>query len=455
MLKLAIYTFVMSTIYLISGIISLSIFHENTPITMSAFFPEGFALAAVLLFGKRILPGIFIGQLLLAYYSHFPLGVGIGISIGNTLEAYIAYKIFKYFELNSHMLTLKDFFGLFFSILFILQPISVVFGNISLYLNNILQLNELPRSMFFWWIGNVLGQILLTPVLLLLYHNRKELHIKPIVMVILTIVVFNYFFQVVLEIHNTSLLLIVTLPAAIYLATINITYAAISSMLLASISLYFAQNNIGTFSHNPSQIDNILNLNYFMISHILLVLLVGILFREKEKGIHILQSMAHYDYLTGLPNRHLLREEIHHTVYLADYNDQKSAICFIDIDGFKEVNDTFGHNIGDKVLSKIVERVKVFTKSEDAFLRIGGDEFLIIFNQIVSKEEVSEKLNKILMTVSKSMSIDEHEINISFSIGVAYCPEHGKTVEALMNASDDAMYEAKRKGKNQFLFAEL
>ena len=448
-----IYTIVMATAYLLSGILSLGVYNENSLVTMSAFFPEGFALAGALLYGRRVLLGIFIGQLLLAIYSHFPLQAGIGIAFINTFEAYIAYKLFSYFKLNSHMQTLKDLFGLFFLILFVLQPMSAVLGNFVLYYEHIIPLDKFIYSAFYWWMGNVLGQILLTPILLLVYYNSHEINIKSIIGVILSTIFFNYIFQVYLAIDNTSLLLIVTLPATIYLTTINITYASISSVLLATISLFFAQNNMGTFSHGPSHIHNILDLNYFMASHVLLVLLVGILFKEKKSAIHTLKSMAHYDYLTGLPNRHLLRQSIHNSLYISRVEKEASAICFLDFDGFKPINDTLGHHIGDEVLKEAVERINTCITDDDAFLRIGGDEFLLIYNHITSKNSIEKKLNHLLSSIREPMHIESHQIQTSLSIGVALCPAHGTTVEELMSKADAAMYVAKRNGKDQFHFA--
>ena len=443
----------MSIIYFFSGIISLSIFHEHTLITMSAFFPEGFALAGALLFGKRVLPGIFIGQLTLAIYNDFPLLIGSGIALNNMIEAYIALIIFKYFRLNTNLHTLKDLFGLLLLIILLLQPLSAFIGNFFLYMGDMISFKELPESTFFWWIGNVLGQMLITPMILLLYHNRTQLRLRSILLVIFTTILFNYFFQIILEIQNTSLLLILTLPATIYLSTVTISYASISSVLLASSSLYFAQKDIGSFNHSHSMIDNLLNLNYFMISHVILVLLVGILFKEKQKAIQQLQYLAHYDSLTGLPNRYVLKEELHHTVYRAESHQEQSAICFLDIDGFKTVNDTLGHAIGDEVLKEVAERIKPQLNQEDILIRLGGDEFLIIMNNIKSKMLIPERLDKILSTVSDTIRIQEHKINISVSIGVALCPDNSLNMESLINLSDKAMYEAKEKGKNRFIFA--
>lgn len=445
----------MAAIYLLSGILSLSIFHEHTIITMSAFFPEGFALAGVLLFGKRILPGIFLGQFLLAIYSGLPISVGIGIAISNTIEAYIALVLFQYFKLDSHLHTLKDLFGILFLVLFILQPFSAFSGNLILYSSGIIHSNELTNSIFYWWIGNVLGQMLLTPMLLLLYHNRKELDSRYLAIVIIGTIVLNYLFQVTMEIHNTSLLLILTLPATIYLSTRNINYASVSSVLLASISLYFAQKGIGTFSHDPSMIYNLLNLNYFMASHIILVLLVGVLFREKQEAIEQLQKMAHVDALTGLPNRHLLREEIHHAVSMSDQYGDRSAICYIDVDHFKPINDSLGHHIGDEVLKIISSRIKKEIFARDALLRIGGDEFLLILNKIKDEKSVLAKLKKISISIAQPMTIDEKTLHISCSIGVAFCPDHGITIKSLMESADTVMYQAKASGRNSIVILPL
>jgi diguanylate cyclase (GGDEF)-like protein len=445
----------MAAVYLLSGIVSLSIFHEYSIITMSAFFPEGFALAGVLLFGKRVLPGIFLGQLLLALYSGFPLLAGIEIGISNTIEAYMALLLFRHFKLDSHLHDLRDLFGILILVMLVLQPFSALAGNTILYLNGIVSVNELSSSIFYWWIGNVLGQMLLTPMLLLLYHNRKDLDIRAIAMVVIVTIILNYLFQVVMEIHNTSLLLILTLPATIYLSTRNINYASISSVLLASISLYFAQKGIGTFSHNPSMVDNLLNLNYFMASHVILVLLVGVLFKEKEEAIELLRKMAHVDALTGLPNRHLLREEIHHAVSMSDQYGDRSAVCYIDLDHLKPVNDTLGHHVGDEVLKIIASRIKREITARDALLRIGGDEFLLILNKITDTQSVEETLKRITLSISKPITVEKNTLHLSCSIGVSFCPDHGVTIKTLMENADKAMYMAKASQRGSIFITDI
>jgi diguanylate cyclase (GGDEF)-like protein len=428
------------------------VFSQDMIVTMAAFAPEGFALAAVLIYGKSILPGIFIGQFILGLSSGMSVLSIFGISLINTTEAYIAFVLFDYFKLHRELRTTRDIFGLILLITLVLQPFSAFLGNGVLVLLGIIHTNTYFSDVFFWWFGNVMGQLLFTPMILVLYYNRQTLKWIHFLYVFVFFLGLNYLLQITLDIDNVSVLLMITLPTTIFLTTTNLSYASVASVIMASISLYFTHLGIGTFAQEGTQVENIVNLNFFMVSHIILVLLIGILFREKQEAIQALESMAHYDALTGLPNRRILKDEIHHATYRAESHNEQSAICFIDVDGFKAVNDTLGHAIGDEVLKEVVKRLKPHLNSQDSFLRLGGDEFLIIANSIRSKIFFTQRLQSMIDAV-KNMHIEGHEIHISLSIGVALCPENGTTMESLMEHSDKAMYTAKKRGKNGFVFA--
>jgi diguanylate cyclase (GGDEF)-like protein len=443
---------VMAILYFSMGKLSFMAFSQDMIVTMAAFIPEGFALAGVLIFGRSILPGIFLGQFILGLSSGMsPLAI-FGISIINTTEAYIALWLFNYFKLNKELLFTRDIFGLLLLILFVLQPFSAILGNgVLLSLGNIESQTYL-NNVFFWWFGNVMGQLLFTPMLLVLYFNKQKINTHYFFYVLLFFLVLNYVLQILLEVDNVSILLMLTLPTTIFLATSNLSYASVASVSLACISLYFTHLGIGTFTKESTQIDNIIDLNFFMVSHIILVLIIGTLFKEKEDAIESLKSMAHYDALTGLPNRRILRDEIHHAIYRAESHNEQSAICFIDIDNFKTINDTLGHSVGDEVLKSVVNHIKPQLNNQDAFLRLGGDEFLIIANKIKSKEFFEKRLEKIISSVTH-ISVGEVELDISLSMGIALCPDHGTSIEELMNHSDHAMYVTKQNGKNGFTFA--
>lgn len=443
----------MTLVYYLSGKVIFEFFHPDTIVTITPFAPEGIALAGALIFGWRIIPGIVAGQFLLAADMGLSPALALGIGLINGAEAYLAILLFRYLGLERRLLTLRDVVGLVVLILFVLQPFSAVAGNALLFFGGDEPIGSFWRNVFSWWFGNVMGQLLLTPLLLLLYRDRHTLRWRRFLAVFLFFSGLSWLLEIVLSVDSVIVLLMVTLPLTLALVTVDLVYAMFAAFVLTVSNLCLAHIGEGTFVHGREGWHGVLDLNYFMLNHILLVLFFGTLYKEKEEAIRRLRSMAHFDYLTGLPNRYLLREEIHHTVYLAHEKGAKGAICYFDLDGFKQVNDTMGHHVGDGVLKEVVRRLERFTRSEDTLLRIGGDEFLVIFNRIESRRELEEKLEKMLAAVAETIHVEGYEIRLSFSVGVAWCPDHGTRVEDLMGAADEAMYLAKKRGKNCFVFA--
>ena len=443
----------LALLYWLTGKLSFTFFQQDMIVTVTVFIPEGIALAAVLIYGYRIVPGIFLGQLLLALDSGLALPPAFGIALTNALEAAIAYRLFVHFKLDKTLSHIRDLIGLFLMITLVLQPFSALLGNMILLSLHLAKESAFLLNLFFWWFGNVVGQLLIAPMLLILYYNRQKTELYEYALIALLFTLLNYVLQVVLGVHNTSLLLIATLPFTIYLATVNLSYATLAAFTLVISSLYFFHFGKGAFVMETNSVDQLIDMNFFILSHTILVLIVGILFREKEEAITSLRSMAHYDPLTGLPNRHLLRDEIHHSVYLSEQFNQESMVCFLDLDGFKSVNDKYGHKIGDKLLKEVAQHIKCTIRSTDALLRLGGDEFLLILNN-VDKEKTESLLERIMESIRNIDYIDNHRVEVSLSIGVASCPADGVTVENLMHASDHAMYQAKKEGKDKIVFTQ-
>lgn len=164
-----------------------------------------------------------------------------------------------------------------------------------------------------------------------------------------------------------------------------------------------------------------------------------------------LNQMAYYDDLTDLPNRNLIRRHIIKTLSRSKRHNYSFAVMFIDLDGFKKVNDTLGHESGDLLLIEVANRLNDIVREEDLTGRLGGDEFIIVFEEI-QKEEVEKITERILEVISQPYVIRENEVNISPSIGISLFPEHGEDIETLIKNADKAMYHAKDKGKNCYQF---
>lgn len=167
--------------------------------------------------------------------------------------------------------------------------------------------------------------------------------------------------------------------------------------------------------------------------------------RYEEKIYH----MAHHDSLTGLPNRYYLNE--HLKELFLDQTDKQLAILFIDLDRFKMINDTQGHSFGDVLLRNVAERLKSCLTKEDFIVRYGGDEFVIVL-QNITKEKVSEKAELILQKFNESFFVNHMEIFTTPSIGISMYPKDGNDIEVLIKNADTAMYLAKEKGKNNYQF---
>ena len=453
LLSSVLYNAVVAILYFLTGKLDFALFQQDMIVTLTVFIPEGIALAAVLIYGYRVLPGIFLGQLLLAIFSNLSFFPAFSISLINTFEAAIALKLFSYFKLDKMLVRFRDLIGLFLLILLVLQPFSALLGNSVLFLFNAAKESSFLSNLFYWWFGNVMGQLLVTPMLLIIYFSSKKIHYLRYLMVALLFTLLNYILQIVLGVHNISLMLLVTLSITIYLATVNLPYATVATFSTVGSSLFFLHLHQGAFAFESNNIDQILDVNFFILSNIVIVLIIGVLFREKELANKSLHAMAHYDTLTGLPNRNILDDEINMIVYLYERYAQKSAICFIDLDGFKAVNDTYGHDVGDKLLQEVAKQISKTIRLTDTLLRLGGDEFLLILKD-VDKKITQDLLKRVMQSIHDINKIDNHTINISLSVGVAGCPVNGTTVDELVNAADEAMYKVKNGGKDNIVFTQ-
>ncbi|NQV46878.1 MAG: diguanylate cyclase [Rhodospirillaceae bacterium] len=173
--------------------------------------------------------------------------------------------------------------------------------------------------------------------------------------------------------------------------------------------------------------------------------------RETEEKM---RHMATHDGLTGLPNRRLLMEHLERALARAHRDKNKIAVVFIDLDGFKAVNDTYGHDAGDIVLKEASTRLLEQVRETDTVARLGGDEFLIAYTDLIGIYEAEFLAQRILEVLSLPFPLPGGiDGSIGASIGISIFPDDGGDVEAVMKAADEAMYEVKKKGKNNFIMA--
>jgi diguanylate cyclase (GGDEF)-like protein/PAS domain S-box-containing protein len=164
-----------------------------------------------------------------------------------------------------------------------------------------------------------------------------------------------------------------------------------------------------------------------------------------------LEHIAHYDVLTNLPNRVLLADRLHQAMTLSQRKKNSLAVVFLDLDGFKAVNDQYGHDMGDELLIAISVRMKTVLRDSDTLARIGGDEFVAVLADLERPEDCEPALERLLQAAADPVSIRASTLQVSVSIGVAFYPQDGADADLLLRQADQAMYAAKQAGRNRFL----
>ncbi len=173
---------------------------------------------------------------------------------------------------------------------------------------------------------------------------------------------------------------------------------------------------------------------------------------QLHEAQHRLRHQAYHDTLTGLPNRALFEDRLAQSILYAHHHNECLALLFIDLDNFKQINDTLGHTVGDDVLKITAERLSGCIEKSDTLARLGGDEFTIILQNMHSPQDIGKVARRLLDTLKPTVKIDKHDLHISASIGISLYPKDAQNEEDLLKFSDTAMYRAKEKGKAQFQF---
>jgi two-component system cell cycle response regulator len=180
---------------------------------------------------------------------------------------------------------------------------------------------------------------------------------------------------------------------------------------------------------------------------------VRLLYKQLEDYSRALESLALHDPLTGLPNRRLLMDRLSLAIAHAHRNNCIMAVMYLDLDGFKLINDTLGHDAGDTLLQMVADRLVAAVRQEDTVSRLGGDEFVIGLSELNHADGVVNLVSKVIEAVAQPYSIQGSNVNMTASVGVGIYPTHGEQVESLMKSADIALYEAKQAGKNAYRIA--
>lgn len=173
---------------------------------------------------------------------------------------------------------------------------------------------------------------------------------------------------------------------------------------------------------------------------------------QRKQVEHEILHLANHDALTGLPNRALMQARLYDVILQAQDRDGQIAVLFLDLDRFKNINDSLGHHIGDQVIIEAGKRIAGVMRNSDTVARQGGDEFLVLLGEVTSFTDVETVARRILDAIARPMILQDHEVYISASIGISMYPKDGRDGVTLMKNADTAMYQAKRSGRGRYEF---
>lgn len=452
--------------YFVTGWLGLKIPYVGTHITL-VWLPTGIAVAALLRWKRQVWPGIYLGALFVNLATGSPLAVAAGIAVGNTLGPYLASRWLTRIGFHAEFDRQKDV-GTLAAAACVGMSVSAFCGVANLFLAGLLPLQLIGYAWLSWWMGDTVGVLLAAPLLLSvtrknvgqLIRNGKELLLW---LLVAAPVAWLAFFQSYGALGQPLPLAFLTLPLFVWAAMrLGITGAALAGLIFSLIAAWGTATGHGTFFLYDTHISLFLLWSY-MATTVLTGLLITALqakrlqveeaLRENEEEI---KSLAFFDPLTHLPNRRLLKDRLNQAMTLGARSGHSGGLLFIDMDNFKTLNDTLGHDKGDLLLGHVAHCLVGCVRKGDTVARFGGDEFVILLeelskNQDEAATQTRHVAEKIRVTLNQFNEPDGRG-HYSCSIGATLFSGHRDSVEELLKQADLAMYQAKAAGRNVVRF---
>lgn len=581
--KTVLHIFLLAIVYFVAARLGLKLALVANSVTL-IWPPTGLALAAFLLFGVRLWPGVFIGAFTANLATGLSLQAAIGIGIGNTLEGLAGYWLLQRFGFSTQLDRVRDVFALILFGALVSTTVSATIGTSVLAIEGLVNWQAFANAWLLWWMGDAMGDVVFAALFLAWASKRHFDCTPPCLAEALTLVVFliavselvfgnllsawggsypiafitfpfliwgawrfgqrgataaTFLISMVVlwnVVHNIGLfafdtpvksLSILWLFANVLAATGLIVAASVSERrraedklrlaasvfentseavmitddqsCIVSVNRAFTEitgysvadvlgknpkilgsgrhdrefyerlwNSVASYGHWHGEIWDrrksgeiypawlALSVSKDETGRITNYISISSDISERKQAEAHIQHLAQHDALTGLPNRMLLQDRIAQALVHAGRQHIQVGILFMDLDRFKVINDTLGHEIGDVLLVMVAERLKHCVRQEDTVGRQGGDEFLIVLHEMAHSQDAALVAQKVVSVVSEPYQVRGYELHITPSIGISIYPADGTDAGALMKNADTAMYHAKRSGGTyRFYAAEM
>jgi diguanylate cyclase (GGDEF)-like protein len=436
--------------------------------------PTALALALLYGYGLRLWPVILAGAFAINLMFMLRAGVApalavpasVGVGVGNMLEAWLGIYLLRRFA--GGQFAFDSLRGLFAFVLFAasLAPmVSATIGVTSSRWASLSGASTYSENWLTWWVGDASGALTMAPALMLLLRTRWRMPPRSrlleagalfLVLVLGTMIVFGIWFD-----HGERRypLVFFLLPIILWAVLRFQTAGAVSAVALISlIAVIGSLDGGGPFAREDVH-ESLILLQLFIIVLAGTALSLGAVLTERSrmaeklaKSNAELHALAFNDPLTGLPNRRTLIDRLEQAEHLALRHQKRAALLFLDLDKFKRINDSLGHEVGDALLKSMAERLRSAIREVDTVCRLGGDEFVILLSEIDNTDDAAIVARKILEILRMPMRVANLDLAVTTSIGIALIPDDGTDSDDLIRYADLAMYRAKERGRNNFQF---
>jgi len=416
------------------------------------FWPAtGIAIAMLIALGLRFWPVVFVGAVVVNLTTAGSFVTSLGIATGNCLEAVIAaYLVCRFangrrvFERTWDILRFALYAGI------LSTPVAATFGVTSLALGGFAPWRQYGIIWRTWWLGDAAGALVFAPFLLLWSANvrwkwsRSQI-VEGAALLASTLLISEMVFGSMFHTHirNDPWTFLVT-PFLIWAAfRFGPREASAIICVVCGVAVVGTTHGYGPFARESAN-NSLLLLQSFLSVKALLTLVFAAEVSERRRQEEQAKLLAVRDPLTGLANYRLLIERIGDEIKRYSRNGKPFSVLLLDLDGLKKINDSYGHLIGSLAICRVAEVLHLSCRETDTAARYGGDEFAVVF-----PESSAESAAHVAERISARLVADAEEPRLSVSIGVAEYPRDGRTIEHLLSAADQALYDRKRRGQSE------
>ena len=443
--KLALAVVGLTALYFLTGRLGLMLAFEH-PKAAAVWPPTGIALAAFLLFGYEVWPGILIGAFLVNITTAGSVPVCLAIAAGNTLEGLAgAYLVNKRARGRKFINRTEDFLNFVIFAGICSTMISATIGVTSLTLAGYSGWVQYRSIWSTWWLGDATSDLIIAPLILFWISKPKlgwrwrqflEALVLFVYLMIVGLMVFGAFSIAGVKNYPLEYLCI---PFLMWTAfRFGPREAATAMMILSGIAIWGTFHGYGPFAV-ATHGDSFFFLQAFIGIVAIMTISLAVLFTEHQHAEVQARALAVSDPLTGLGNYRKLIETLEQEIRRSDRTGRSLALVLLDLNGLKRINDTYGHLAGDRALCRLAQVLRNHCRSIDTAVRHGGDEFALII------PEVDDGANQVARRVTEALAQDAETPPLSVSIGTAVWPRDGETLELLLRSADRALYENKRR----------